>query len=344
MGKDSLVVNTKLFKKCFLLALKISIGSSLAILIASRLGLNNAVSAGTVTLLTLMTTKWEAVRVTFYRIVTFAFSVVIAWLVIGHIDHMTVAYGAFLLFTVLIAELLGWRTTISVNAVIGAHFFITHDFSRASIVNEFALVLIGVLMALLLNLAHPAHSEQRDLVANMRRAEEDLQEILGQIAEYLMHPEDSSKVWKDIHGLEDRLHACIRDAYEYQENSFRAHPQYYIDYFEMRYDQCQVLHSLHSSMSKIRSVPEQAEFVAEYIRYLSQYVVESNDPEQQDEMLGHIMEGMRREELPASREEFESRALLYHILTDLKLFLKYKQDFLDKLDEKHYARYRSTSE
>ena len=37
--------------------------------------------------------------------------------------------------------------------------------------------------------------------------------------------------------------------------------------------------------------------------------------------------------MPKTNEEFESRALLYHILLDLEDFLKYKMRFVKELDE-----------
>jgi hypothetical protein len=48
------------YRKIILLSLKIGIGSSLALYLAEYLGLDYVVSAGTITLLTLMTSKWEA--------------------------------------------------------------------------------------------------------------------------------------------------------------------------------------------------------------------------------------------------------------------------------------------
>lgn len=43
--------------------------------------------------------------------------------------------------------------------------------------------------------------------------------------------------------------------------------------------------------------------------------------------------------LPASREEFENRAILYHILMDLEEFLKMKKKFVDSLTEDQMERY-----
>lgn len=48
---------------------------------------------------------------------------------------------------------------------------------------------------------------------------------------------------------------------------------------------------------------------------------------------------MRGEELPKTREEFENRAVLYHILMDLQDFLRYKADFVSKLNQEQLTRY-----
>ena len=73
--------------------------------------------------------------------------------------------------------------------------------------------------------------------------------------------------------------------------------------------------------------------------YLREYVKEINNPEELERRLQGIFEGMKQEELPKSREEFESRALLYHILMDLESFLSYKRIFVEKLDKEQMDRY-----
>lgn len=81
-------------------------------------------------------------------------------------------------------------------------------------------------------------------------------------------------------------------------------------------------------------MPKQALVIADYIMYMADYVVEMNIPDQQIEKLEEISEQMKQEELPKTREEFEGRALLYHILMDLEEFLVYKKRFVSGLDEK----------
>ena len=68
----------KKIKKIILLAFKIGLGSSVAIAIASMLGLEQVAPAGTIALLTLMSTKWDTVRLSVYRILSFFIAVLLS--------------------------------------------------------------------------------------------------------------------------------------------------------------------------------------------------------------------------------------------------------------------------
>ena len=321
------------YRKIILLSLKIGIGSSLALYLAQSMGLDYAVSAGTITLLTLMTPKSETVKLAASRFATFTMTVLIAWMLFSNINSSWISYGVLLAITVFIAEIADWRSTISVNAVIAAHLVTNHNFSDSAIWTEFLLVLIGVVFAIGLNLFSANSSHKRYIVADMRSVEERLQMIIGALAAYLSNREMERNVWEDICTLEKDIQDCIREAYEYQGNTFNYHPEYYISYFEMRQSQCQILHNLHYEMKKIRVMSKQAKIVAEYMLYLTDFVKEQNCPDEQMERLEAIIKTIRETELPKTNEEFESRALLYHILLDLEDFLKYKMRFVKELDE-----------
>lgn len=48
------------------------------------------------------------------------------------------------------------------------------------------------------------------------------------------------------------------------------------------------------------------------------------------EELQQVFDQMKQQPLPKDREEFESRAILYHVLLDLEDFLLAKQRFTDR--------------
>lgn len=329
----------KIDKKMLILALKIAVGTSAAMFIAQALHLQNAGSAGTIALLTIMTTKWETVRLTIARIVTFAISVLLVMLIFANFHVNWIGFGVYIFFVVLICEFLGWKSTISVNSVIGTHFIVAQDFSPEFVANEFLLVLIGTVLAFAVNMFSHNKSRQKKLVANITYVESQLQMILKELASYLLRQEMKADVWDDIRNLEARLKNLIVDAYEYEGNTFKTHTGYYMSYFEMRLEQCNVLHDLHYELQKIRSHTVQAEQVAEYMLYLVDYVREMNIPEEQINYLELVVEEMQNQPLPVSRDEFETRAVLYHILTELEAFLIHKRRFVNSMDDKQRKLY-----
>ncbi|MCD8131272.1 MAG: aromatic acid exporter family protein [Lachnospiraceae bacterium] len=320
-------------QKRFLKAAKISVGSGIAIFIAILLGLDYEVSAGTIALLTLVTTKWGTIRLSLYRLITLVISIVLAVAIFSCIGNEWLAFGIYVFCVVFICEVFGWAATVSVNAVIGAHLLTSLDFSARFIYNEVMLVLIGVSVAIVLNLIHNYKRYEKELIESMRKTEARLQELLEELAVYLRGREALGGVWENVQGLEEQIGRYYEEAKEYQENTFASHPGYYMEYFVMRRHQCAILGNLYHSISQIRSMPTQAGKIADYLVYLKDYVVEKNAPEEQIERLHQVFRSMEKEPMPVSREEFESRAILYHVLLELEEFLNCKKGFVEGMDE-----------
>lgn len=322
------MLNTTKWKRALLLSGKIALGSSLAIYTADLLHLQYASSAGIVTLLTVVTTKKGTLRLSAARIATFLMAALIAMATFLPIRSEWLAYGLFVFLVTLISELLGWRATVSTNAVIGTHFLMNLDFSPSFFVNEFLLVVIGILFAFLLNMFQDNRGQKRNFAEKIHHLEQRMQGSLAEIAKYLSGQPTRKGLWRDLASIEKQLQRCMEEAYEYEGNTYGEDAAYYARYFEMRLNQCRILHNLQNEMQKIRSMPVQAEIVAEYIEYLGQYVTELNEPAPQLQQLTDIFLWMKNEPLPVSRAEFESRAVLYHILMDLEDFLQEKKRFI----------------
>lgn len=148
------------YRNIFLQSLKIAVGSSLAIFVAELLALHNATSAGIITLITIVTTRWETVQLSYRRVVTFFLSAMLACIIFQAVPWAWVDYGIYIFVMAVVCRLLKWETTISLNAVIGTHFLVSQDFSLAFILNEFSLVMIGILFAIVLNLYPQNHKQQ----------------------------------------------------------------------------------------------------------------------------------------------------------------------------------------
>lgn len=332
----------EIWRKNSIQALKIAFGSCMAIFIAELMQLDYAISAGTIALLSIVTTKWATVRLALARLLSFGFAVLVARTTVYYIESTWVAFGVFVFVVVIISYMLKWNQSISVNVVAGAHLVMADEFTGAAVLNEFQLVCIGICIAIVLNLLFP--DQKKTIIRSMRETERMLQEIMQGMADYLHGCEMDRSVWEEIATLEDKLERAVARAYEYQDNTWASHPAYYIRYFEMRARQCSLLHNLHEEMRRIRDMPRQAEIISGYLLYLRQYVVEINTPDEQLEQLTQIFQQMKHQPLPKDRQEFENRAILYHILMDIEEFLMLKKRFAETLDEKQKRIYWKKSE
>ncbi len=311
---------------------KIMVGSSSAMFIAQYLELEYATSAGIIALLTLVTTKLETLRLSVYRLITFAVTVFLTCVIFQNIGSMWIAYGIFIFLIVFMSEFVGWRATISVNAVIGTHYISNLDFSWEFMFNELQLVLIGISIAIVLNFFTRNSGTEKRLVHNMEYTEDCLRRILEEIALYLNCEQKGAHVWKDMQALEQKIEHFIEQACEYNNNTFHTNGDYYERYFEMRLMQVGILHNLHYELRKMRSMPKEAKIISDFMKELTEYVFAMNNPRQQILDLEVAFEELIRNDLPKNVEELEGRAKLYHILMDLEEFLMHKMRFVDAVE------------
>lgn len=343
MEKRGSEMNRKKLKKKWILALKIGAGSALAIFLAHLFSLQNAMGAGTITLLTLLTTKRGTIKLTAQRLATFVVTVLLCCLIYPLLHSDFVAFGVVIFFLVLVTEFTNTQATLSVNALIAMHFFTTTTYDAAFLWNETALLLLGITIAIVFNMFNDYRATTVDLVQKVRDTDTKTLELLAQIVDYMKSQKTHTHLWKDLAGLEIELQAYLREAIEFQDNTFSSHPQYFVEYFHMRIRQYHVIHALHYEIRKIRTMPAQAAIIQEFLEVCCMKVFEHEKPRLQMEILSEIFAVMKREPMPETREEFESRALLYHILMDLEDVLNAKEQFIASLDPKALDLYRSNT-
>ena len=326
-------------KRVLILSLKIGVGSAIAIILAYFFKLDNPTSAGTIALLSLLTTKWGTVKLVLRRISTFFVTILFCFIFFELIPSHWFAFGLVIACLVGYSEKMKCQNTLSVNVMIAVHYLSYLDFSLHFMMNEFYLILIGAIIAFLLNLVHDYSGEEEYLNSCMIYMEDKIQSLMYQIVHYIQSEERNTTIWKELEDIKVQAEKYIHIAMEYQDNTFTNLPDYYIRYFEMRALQCDILHMLHYKIRKIRKMPKEANELANYIEYLIPFIHEKNDPQPQITSLHQMFKNKQGEALPKSRIEFESKAMLLHIYMDLEEFLYTKKKFIDQTTEEQKKLY-----
>lgn len=316
-------------RKMAIKVLKIAVGSCMAVAVAQFFELPYATSAGIVTLLTVQNTRRDTIRLVAERLLSFLLSVLLVFVCFRYIGKLEwVNYGVYIFLMVHVCYFFGWENTISVNAVMGTHYLLTPDYSLNFAASELAVIAIGTALALLMNWHMP--SNLKILREDIRKAEDDMQQVLQELACYLEGKLDGAHIWLDLDQLEQSIHRGLDRAHEHAHNTLSEEDHYYIEYMEMRLQQCALLQAIRHRVWKIDGMPEQAKIISDYLRYLAPYVHEKNIPDRQSADLQQVFDQMKQQPLPESRDEFESRAILYHVLLDLEDFLFVKKRFADQ--------------
>ncbi|MBO0448081.1 hypothetical protein JZO76_00870 [Enterococcus sp. MJM12] len=322
-------------------ALKIGIGSALAILLAELLGLNFAASAGIITLLTISTTKVQTWRLCLQRIGTFLVTVLLAFFIQPIHQLEWISYGVILVLLTFGLSARNLLPTLSVNAVVLTHLLAGKALTLAAIINEFWLLVIGLFIAIVVN--HFQHYESQKKYLNYCRtiSEKKFKIVFEKLAAYLADSEVNNHVWDDIIGLEKELHNYTQVAFAYQQNRLPLTDDFYLDYFEMRTQQCNVLHNLHYEIKKLRRIKSDSAVIVAFLNEIAAHFGEMNQPIHQLHMMDQLVQKIEDASLPQTKEEFLRKARLYHILMDLEEFLIFKKRFLQKHHPEKVAAYEA---
>lgn len=314
-------------------ALKIGIGSALAIYIAELLQLEFSSSAGIITLLSVAGTKTETRQLGIDRLTTFILMVFLS--VVFHllIGKEWIGYGIVLVLLTFILSMKSLLATLSVNAVALSHLLRLERITAPAVFNEFLLLAIGLVIAIIINHFQNYESQRRYLQIASSNAESRIKGIFLKLSEYLKDPQVVNFVWDDIIKLEKDLMEQTQVAFQYQQNRLPSRDDYYTDYFEMRLQQTGVLHNLHYEMKKVRQSHEDALIVAGFLDEIVEHISDMHTPDHQLHQLDQLVTEIQEQNLPSSRDEFLSKARVYHILMDLEEFLVFKKRFIKEHGE-----------
>ena len=289
------------------------------------------------TLLTIQNTSKETITISLKRAAAFLIATVLSFVVFESAGYHAVSYGIFLFLFIGICQFLKLSEAISTNAVLITHYLLEGHMERSLVMNEALLLFIGAGMGTLLNLYIPG--KIKEIRHTQHILEEDLKTVLMRMSEYLVKEDKSDYTGSCFLKLDADISEGEKHAYAYMNNTFFQESKYFMEYMQMRRQQCMVLKDIYKKIVSMNSIPPQALQISEFIKNISISFGESNNAKELLEGLNALSEQMKSSPLPVTREEFENRAVLYMILTDLEHFLLLKKDFADSLSEEQIRKY-----
>ena len=304
--------------------LKTAVGTTLAIMLALLLGLENFASAGIITILCIKATKKKSVQASVSRIIACLIAMGYSTLLFELFGYHAVTIGIILLFFIPTTVKFKVNEGIVTSSVIILHLYSSNGVTLNLLVNETILIIIGVGVALIMNMYMP--SVEHKLKVYQQQIEANFSAILMEIVKYVR---DNDYTWdgKELTETSKWLAEAKSIAFRDVENHFSREQNYYYRYFDMREKQFGIIERILPLVTNIPSTVKQSDILADFIRELSENVHPHNTASIYLKKLEEMEKLFRNMKLPVTREEFESRAALLQLMREMERYLLLKNSF-----------------
>ncbi|MFD2925902.1 aromatic acid exporter family protein [Halobacillus naozhouensis] len=304
--------------------IKTAAGTPFAIWIAQLLHVDNYASAGILTILCIQITRKRSFLSAWHRFAACLVAMVFSFVFFELIGYHPFAIGLMLFVFIPTAVWLKITPGIVTSSVIILHLYGSGGITAALIWNELMLMLVGIGTALLLNVYMP--SLEGELEGFQRQVEDNFAIILKELSHFL---KDSNESWtgKELTEtaalLEKAKSLSSRDV---ENHLLRTHNPYY-HYFHMRTKQFELLERMLPLVTRISGSNKHAWRIGQFFEELAQGIHPGNTAVLYLNRLKDMKEEFRNDDLPVSREEFEERASLFHLLNEIEEYLIIKRSF-----------------
>lgn len=317
--------------------LKTAIGATIAIILATILGLKYSPSAGIITILSIQITKKQSIEIAIKRFVATLVAFLVAGVLFKILGYNALVFGLYLLIFIPITARFNISDGIVMASVLVTHLLVEQTVTIELLKNEVLLVLIGAGVALILNLYMPSIEET--LAENRQDIEQTMYDLFYKMGDALEGCYVAIDEQLLFNKLEQKILKARADAYKYTNNHLFAAVSPYEHYFEMRSRQLQVMYYMREHFSRFFMTYEETKTVANFSRKVAASIKGEIKAKELLEELSLLREEFKKTNLPQTREEFENRAMLYQYLNDIEHFLEIKEKFRESLTEAELVRY-----
>jgi uncharacterized membrane protein YgaE (UPF0421/DUF939 family) len=304
--------------------IKTALGTAISILIAQQFGLDNFASAGILTILCIQVTKRRSLRTAWDRFLACVLVMPFSALFFEGIAYHPLVIGVLLFFFIPTIVMLQAPDGVVTSSVIILHIYLAGHISTNLILNELGVIVIGIGVALLMNLYMP--SVDKKLQQYQHEVEENFRIIFCEMVGYLRNGDrdwSGREITETARLLEAAKTLAIKDV----ENHFLRDENMYFHYFRMREKQFEIIERILPIVTSITQTVTQGKMIADFLEELSENIKLANTANVYIGKLNELNKEFEEMELPQTREEFEVRAALFQLVNEMNRYLEIKSSF-----------------
>lgn len=308
--------------------IKTAIGASISIAISESLQLDFYSAAAILTILCISITRKGSLSESWQRFIACVIGLAMATVIFEIIGYHPISLAVILLLFIPLAVRMNIKDGIVTSVVIILHLYTLKEVSLAIIMNEFFIIIIGIGIALIMNLYMP--SKDKEIARIQKKIEDNFKKILYELAQFLRDPD---RVWdgKELTETFELLREAKGLALIRLDNQFTRNEDESYRYFKMRERQFDIIERIMPYVSTLDKTVIQGHQLADFLQSLSEAVSPKNTSHLFLEELEEMEQHFKRMPLPKSRQEFEIRASLFYVMRELKQYLLTKEAYYKQI-------------
>lgn len=308
--------------------IKTALGTFISIYLAELFGIRFGVTAGIVTIISIQATKKESLRVALERFLASLIGLFIAVSAFYFFGFSPFVFGIFVLIFMPICLRFKLIQGFLCTVVLGTHILGLQKISFNIVKNEVYILLLGVTVALILNMYMPNMSKK------LKEKRKNIDILMKTLINYFGDVLVTGSVFVDEETLFKELKKELDEAREiaYQEynNDLFDSSRKDIEFVQMKRNQYKVLMRMRNHFYRFYISSEHAHIVSNFARKVSDAIGVDKLYQEVLVELESVREVFKNMPLPQTRVEFESRAMFFQFLNDIEEFLELKKDYLKK--------------
>ena len=315
--------------------IKLSVGSILAIIIASLFGFQYSIVAGVITILVVKDTKKETLMGALSKLFGFILCTVYSYICFNFLGYNLLAFSIYILITIFTCFALKIVDVIALCVVIASHYLLQGSMSIYWMLNETGIFIIGAGIGIIINMFMLSNFHK--IYLGQEKLQEQVSLILIDIADIISNPDKELHFQHNLDKLNKLINNSTKAAYENINNNLINDTKYFLEHMEIIKNQRDILSNLYELVSQLDYVPYQGYIIAEFIHRVGNTAFDAHTVSSLLNDLDKIYKDMKTQALPKNREEFENRAILFLCLIEIKKYLVNRKNAQFLRDNYYYS-------
>jgi len=314
------------------MSLKTTIGVVFAILIAKALKMEFYSSVATIVVVSMLSDKKQSIKLAATRLLAAIVSLGISSLLFTIFGFSLGVFGLYILIFTFLMYKFNTEIAIVLNIVLVMHIYSLEEISLPILLNEFGLMFLGILVALVINFF--ILDIEKELIEYQKQTENLFDSIFKNMGKCLINEHQAELMVGQLVELDEILSKGKARAYKYMNSYYIQQNNYYVEYFIMRKQQYYTVRTMQKFIKLKFLKQKEVELLKNFTENIVNNTKILNACESQMIILEEIKHHFTHvAELPPTHDQLQNRIALHQYLYSLEDLVSVKMRFVKEYEK-----------